>query len=35
VDLNSRTAYVLVAMFVVMLIAFVASIYGLVFHEWA
>lgn len=32
-DLNSRTAYLLVAMFVIMLVAFVASIYGLVVYE--
>lgn len=33
VDDNSRTAYILVAMFAIVFVAFVAAIYGLAFYE--
>lgn len=32
-DDNTRTTYILVAMFVIMGVAFVASIYGIAFYE--
>jgi hypothetical protein len=33
VDDNTRTTYILVALFVIMGVAFVASIYGIAFYE--
>ena len=33
-DENTRTLVILVAMFAIMGVAFVASVYGLVVHDW-